>query len=135
MNLLVASFCHDWELTGWPVWAAAGTALLGGLATTHFKFPPKAVKLRLMVLFPLIMLIWAGAARFKHLPEFHPKCYYAELDVTYSISIAAVIGFTLAALREPNLTTRICGGVYALASVGLLYEAVSRFIGMAGWFG
>ena len=131
---LLATFCQDWSIIGWPVWLSLAIGTTGALATAGRRFPSQAVQLRIGVLLPLIAFSCCMLTRYRSLPGFFYKCYYAQLDVAFIISFAFCVGFTLGALRARNGFSRVCGRCFVPAYGWLCYKAFHYLALMHHWW-
>lgn len=131
---MLATFCYDYDLTGWPVLVALIAGVAGALATASRRFPAEAVQLRLGVLLPVVMVSFCLLTRAKSWLGFFYKCYYAQLDVAFIISFAFGVAFTLGTLRARHWFSRVCGGCYVAVYAWLFYEAVSYIKRMHHWY-
>jgi hypothetical protein len=137
MPCLLATFCYDFDLAGRAVWVVLVVAIAGALATARFRFPPEAVQRRLVVLLPAMMLGLCLLTRLAHSRswfDFFYKCYEAQLDIAFIISLAFAAGFTIAALRERHWFSRTCGVVYSAGCVWLFYESLHYIARMHHWY-
>ena len=137
MSCLFATFCYDFDLAGRAVWFVLIVAVVGALATARFRFPSEAVRCRLVVLLPAVMLGLCLLTRLAHSRswfDFFYKCYEAQLDVAFIISLAFAAGFTIAALRERHWFSRTCGVVYSVGCVWLFYESLHYIARMHHWY-
>lgn len=130
MPCLLVTFCYDFDLAGRAVWTVIIVAIAGAFATAHFRFPSQAVQRRLVVLLPAMMLGLCLLTRLAHSRSwfgFFYKCYQAQLDIAFIISLAFAAGFSLAAIRDRHWFSRTCGVVSSAGCVWLFYESL-RYI-------
>jgi hypothetical protein len=137
VNVMLATFCYDFDLTGRSVWLTLIVGITGALATAGFRVPTEAVQRRLVVLLPVLMLglcMATRSARSHDLFGFFYKCYEAQLDAAFTISFAFAVGFTIAALRARHRFSRTCGVVCAACCVWFFSEAVRYIERMHHWY-
>lgn len=124
--MLLATFCQDWSVFGWPVGTALAIGVAGALTTSGLRIPSPRLQLHLRLWLPMVMLACCLATRLRDWNSwlgFFYKCYYTQLDVAFIVSFAFGSGFVVSALRDRHRFVRSGGCLYVPAYVWLFIEA------------